>query len=57
MTDFLPLRGRLLDLRRRTLDLLAERSADEITDAGLLALVGNIQATLVAIDEVEGHET
>ncbi len=39
MADFTPLRGRLLTLRRKTLPLLAERSEDTLTDAGLLALV------------------
>ncbi len=38
MIDFMPLRERLLDLRRRALVVLAERSKDEITDTGLLVL-------------------
>ena len=36
MIDFIPLRERLLDLRRRALVVLAERSKDEITDTGLI---------------------
>ncbi len=36
MIDFMPLRERDLDLRRRALVALAEHSKDEITDTGLL---------------------
>lgn len=43
------LRGRLLDLRA---DLLAQLTAAEHTDAGLLALVGNVSAALDALDTV-----
>ena len=55
MADFTPLRGKLLTLRRKTLALLAERSEDTLTDAGLLALVANVQITLTALDEAEGR--
>ena len=54
MTDFAPLRDQLLDLRRRTLTLLAERSEDQI-DSGWLVMIAGIQATLAAIDEEEGR--
>ena len=52
MTDFAPLRDRLMAFRFRTLVTLAERPDDGSLDAGLLALVGNIQAALVAIEEM-----
>ena len=53
MVDLTPLPNKLLDLRRRTLTLLAERSEDEVSDAGLIGLVGSIQIALAAIDEEE----
>ena len=51
------LRDKLLGLRCRTLSLLAERSGDVLTDAGLLALIANVQITLTALDEEEGRTT
>ena len=57
MTDFTALRDQLLDLRRKTLVLLAERVTDHGVEAGLLALVANVQATLAAIDEEKAQET
>ena len=56
MTGFALLRERLLDLRRQTLAVLAKRSEDEVVDAGLLALVATIQATLAALDEEAGRK-
>ncbi len=55
MIDFMPLREKFFDLRRRALVILAERSKDEITDTGLISLVGSIQIALTAIDEEEGR--
>ncbi len=52
MTDFAPLFDRLLALRRRTLVALAEQPEDGSLDAGLLALVANVQAALVTVDDV-----
>ncbi len=52
MTDFAPLRDRLAALRRQTLVTLAEQPKDGSIDAGLLALVANVQTTLVAVEEV-----
>ncbi len=52
MTDFVPLRDRLSALRRRTLVTLAEQPEDGSLDAGLLALVANVQATLAAAEEM-----
>ena len=52
MTDFTPLRDRLTALRRRTLAMLAEQPEDGPLDAGLLALVANVQTALVAVDEL-----
>ena len=51
MTNLVPLRGRLLVLRRQTLLLLAERSEGENLDAGLLAIAANIQTTLAAVEQ------
>ncbi len=51
MTDFAPLRDRLVALRRRTLVALAEQPEDGSLDAGLLALVANVQTALVAVEE------
>ena len=55
MTDLTLLREKLISLRRKTLALLAERSEDTLTDAGLLALVADAQTTLTALDEEEGR--
>ncbi len=52
MTDFAPLRDRLSALRRRTLIMLAEQPEDRTLDAGLLALVANVQTALVAIEGI-----
>ena len=52
MTDFAPLRDRLSALRRQTIVKLAEQTDDGPIDAGLLALVANVQATLAAVDEI-----
>ncbi len=49
-TDFAPLRDRLSALRRRTLAALAERPDDGSLDAGLLALLANVQGALVAVE-------
>ncbi len=49
------LRDKLLGLRCRTLSLLAERSEDTLTDAGLLALIADAQTALKALDEEEGR--
>ncbi len=50
MTDFAPLRARLAALRRQTLIMLAERPEDDSLDAGLLALVANVQTALAAVE-------
>ena len=55
MADLAPLRDQLIRLRRKTLALLAERSENEVVDAGLLALVADIQGTLAALDEEAGQ--
>ena len=49
-TDFAPLRDRLAALRRQILEALAEQPDDGSIDAGLLALVANVQAALVAVE-------
>ena len=51
-TDFVPLRDRLVTLRRQTLITLAEQPEDGSLDAGLLALVANVKAALAAIDKI-----
>ncbi len=56
MTDFAPLFDRLVALRRRTLVALAEQPEDGSLDAGLLALVANVQAALAAIEEMTETE-
>ena len=50
--DFAPLRDRLVALRRRTLVKLAEQPDDGSINAGLLALAGNIQSVLAAVEEM-----
>ena len=52
MTDFTPLRDRLVALRHRTLIMLAGQPADGSIDAGLLALVAYTQTALVAVEDV-----
>ena len=52
MTDFTPLRDRLMALRRRVLVMLAEQPADGPLDAGLLALAANAQTALMGVDEL-----
>ncbi len=52
MTDFAPLRDRLVALRRQALAKLSEQPEDGSLDAGLLALVSNVQTALVAVDEL-----
>ncbi len=52
MTDFAPLRDRLVALRLQTLATLAAQPGDGPIDAGLLTLVANVQATLAAVDEM-----
>ena len=52
MTDFAPLRDRMLALRHRTLVMMAGQPEDESLDAGLLALVANIQTALAAVEEI-----
>ncbi len=56
MTDFAPLRDRLAALRRQTLVTLAEQPKDGSLDAGLLALVANIQTALAAVEEMAETE-
>ena len=51
MTNLESLCDRLLSLRRQTLSLLASRPEDESLDAGLLAIVANVQTALVAVEE------
>ena len=51
--DFAPLRDRLVALRRRTLVALAEQPEDGSLDAGLLAIVANVQTALVARQVIE----
>ncbi len=51
-TDFAPLHDRLVALRLRTIVKLAEQPEDGSIDAGLLALVANAQAALVAVEEI-----
>ena len=50
MTDFAPLFDRLAALRRQILEALAEQPDDGSLDAGLLALVANVQTALVAVE-------
>lgn len=52
-SPFAPLRDRLVALRRRTLEALAERPDVAALDAGLLALVANVQTALAAIEDLE----
>ena len=52
MTDFAPLRDRLSALRRQVIVTLAEQPDDGSLDAGLLALVANVQTALVAVEEI-----
>ena len=52
LADLAPLRDRLSALRHRTLITLAEQPDDGSIDAGLLALVANVQATLAAVEEM-----
>ena len=52
MTDFAPLRDRLVTLRRQTLVMLTEQPDDGSIDAGLIALVANIQTALAAVEEM-----
>ena len=52
VTDFAPLRDRLSALRLRTIVKLAEQTDDGSIDAGLLALVANVQTTLAAVEEM-----
>ncbi len=51
-TDLAPLRDRLVALRLQTLVTLAAQPADGSLDAGLLALVANVQGALVAVEEI-----
>ena len=54
--DFSPLFDRLVALRCRMLVALAEQPEDGSLDAGLLALVANVQSVLVAIEEMTEAE-
>ncbi len=56
MTDFAPLRDRLVALRRHILVTLAEQPEDGSLDAGLLALVANVQSALAAVEETIAAE-
>ncbi len=51
MTDFAPLFDRLVALRRRTLVALAGQPQDSSLDAGLLAIVANVQIALSAVEQ------
>ena len=51
MTSLAPLRHRLLVLRRQTILLLAERPEEGKLDAGLLAMVANVQIAIAAVEE------
>ena len=55
-TDLAPLRDRLSTLRRQTLVTLAEQPEDGSIDAGLLALVANVQTVLVAVEKMAETE-
>ncbi len=52
MIDFAPLCNRLSVLRRQTLIMLAEQPEDGAFDAGLLALLANVQNALAAVEEI-----
>ncbi len=52
LTDFARLRDRLSALRRQVLVTLAEQPEDGSLDAGLLALLANVQTALAAVDEI-----
>ena len=52
MTDFAPLRDRLSALRRQVLVTLAEQPEDRALDAGLIALVANVETALAAVAEM-----
>ena len=52
MTDFAPLRDQLSALRRQTLIVLAKQLEDGSLDAGLIALVANVQSALAAVEEI-----
>ncbi len=52
MTDFLPLRDRLVALRRQVFVTLAAQPDDGSLDAGLLALVAHVQTALAAVEEM-----
>ena len=54
--EFAPLRARLVALRLQTLAALAEQPDDGSLDAGLLALVANVQAALVAVDDASAEQ-
>ena len=53
---FAPLRDRLVALRLQTLVALAGQPEDGSLDAGLLALVANVQTTLAAVEETIAAE-
>ena len=55
MTDFAPLRDRLSALRRQVLVTLAEQPEDGPLDAGLIALVANVQSALAAVEEINAE--
>ncbi len=50
--DFAPLFDRLAALRLQTLVALAEQPEDGSLDAGLIALVANVQTALAAVEEM-----
>ena len=56
VTDFAPLRDRLVALRLRTIVTLAEQPEDGSIDTGLLALVANVQSALAAVEETIAAE-
>ncbi len=56
MTNFGPLHDRLSALRRQTLIVLAEQPEDGSLDAGLIALVANVQSALAAVEEMTEAE-
>ena len=56
MTDFVPLRDRLSALRRQVLVTLAEQLENGALDAGLPALLSNVQTALTAVEETIAAE-
>jgi hypothetical protein len=53
MTDLSNLRDKLFQLRHQALTKLADLSDEKVGDAGLLALLANVQCALTAIADEE----